>query len=28
MKMKGEEWVEIAHELYPTNVTLTSKIVS
>ena len=26
--MIGEERVEITHELYPTNVTLTSKIVS
>ena len=26
--MKGEERVEIAHGLYPTNVILTSKIVS
>ena len=26
--MEGEERVEITHELYPTNVTLTSKIVS
>ena len=28
IKMKGEERVEITHGLYPTNVTLTSKIVS
>ena len=26
--MKGEERAEITHGLYPTNVTLTSKIVS